>query len=178
MGTQISGWDRGAFVHGLRDALAPLEHLLQPGDAFDYDRFRFFAAQGLNGGNEVLAIVPLTPESPSELARYDIGNTIFWAQAAPLPLAAFLPLDNTDCFSVFANGMPYLMRCLDWDRTEFVDATGAHVRDASRTFWERGSQKPEWLQFTGGAPETPEGSPHGVNYHAPSCCTTTTNQSG
>ena len=172
----LQGWDRPAFVDSLRACVAVLEPLLREGDAFDYERFRFFSAQDLNGGNETLVIVPLTKESPSERARFDLVGTVPWAQIAPLPLAAFLPLDNTNCFGQVVNGVPYLLRCIDWDRVKFVDQHGAHIRNATTCYWERGSNKPEKLWFTGGAPEDTGSERHGAGYHATGCCTVTTNQ--
>ena len=172
----LHGWDRVAFVNSLRERVAVLEPLLCEGDAFDYERFRFFSAQDLNGGNETAVIVPLTKDSPSERARFDLVGTVPWTQIAPLPFVAFLPLDNTNCFGQVVNGVPYLQRCIDWNRVEFVNEHGDHVRDATSCYWERGSNKPEKLWFTGGAPESPAGEPHGLGYHAPTCCTVTTNE--
>jgi len=170
------GWDEAEFIEGLKETFAPLEHLLEEGDKFDYERYRFFAAPNLNGGNEYVVFVQLTEDSPSVLVCPEIGETKMWPEIRPLPHVGILALQGTECFADMENGKAYLYRWLDWGECEMVDEHGVRARMATEAYWKRGGNDPEWLLFTGMGRTDKE--PHGASMHMFSCSVVTTNQTG
>jgi len=170
------GWNEAEFIQGLKDTFKPVEHLLADGDQFDYDRYRFFAAPNLNGGNEYVVFIQLTEDSPSVQMCDEIGETKTWPEIAPLPHLGMLSLDGTECFSNVENGKPYLYRWLNWGECELVDENGVRARMATEAYWKRGGSDPEKLWFTGMGRSGND--PHGAGVHCIKCSVVTQNQTG
>ena len=150
---EVVGWDHAAFVTYLEGVFKPMLPLLEKtGDTLDFERFRFFSGRDLNGEDETVVIIPLTMDSPSIQLALLTEEEAPLAEIAPLPMAGFLALDPSTCFSTIENGVPYVMRILGYDvQAEVVDAQGNFVRRSSEFSWEnRGNpNEGEWLTFRG-----------------------------
>jgi hypothetical protein len=151
----VPGWDHAAFVRYLEGVFDPMLPLLeQTGDALDFERFRLFSGKALNGADETVVVIPLTPDSPSARLALLSEEEAPLAEIVPLPLIGFLALDPSTCFHTIENGVPYLCRILGYDvQAELVDAEGNFVRSSTEFSWEhRGNPiEGEWFTFKGNA---------------------------
>jgi len=92
----MSLFDRVALIGKARDALADVEALLCPGDAFDYEEVAIFSSV-INGAQEHLVFVPLTQASASFRTQMTLGSATSWEDVDTLPLYGLYMMSPTDC---------------------------------------------------------------------------------
>jgi len=168
MATEAVGWNRSQFVEFIRQKLQPLEHLLKPGDRFDYENLSFGSVI-LNGTAEEAVTVFLTEDSPSIVKSKAIGDEYTWLQLAPLPLYGFYVFPPVEAFHDLDAHTPYLARALGWGEAEYVDADGNFVRSIRIT----------WARPTGAYAHVklmPHDAISNWEVHGTNSATTTTNQ--
>ena len=158
-----SFFDRAAFIAQVRSAFAPLEALLPEGDEFDYEKTAFFSGV-LNGTDEHLIVVLLTSDSVSVENARALRSTLTWDEVGKLPLFAIMVLPPTDCIRDVDYNTPYLVRSINWDLAEAVDAQGRFVRDVE-TWWEPEITQGVWFKFSGN-----------IKVHLETCTTASMNQ--
>jgi len=156
-------FDRAAFIQKVRETFASLEPLLPEGDAFNYDETMIFSGV-INGSQEHVVSVPITKDSPSYGTAMHLGERDSWAQVGKLSLFGFYMMAPTDCIHTLQPDTPYLVRAVEWDKAEVVDAQGEMPRHFT-TWWHRGKPKPGYYRFSG-------------NYeiHLETCTTASSNQ--
>ena len=117
----MSLFDRAAFIDKVRTAFETVEHLLETGDAFDYDEVAIFSGV-VNGSQEHVVILPLTQASVSWHTQKTLGDHTSWDDISKLPLFGFYMLSPTDCIHTLKLDTPYLVRAVSWERAEVVNA--------------------------------------------------------
>jgi hypothetical protein len=147
-------FDRQGLIDRVKVRCAPIDILLDEttGDKLDYENLRFFTGTNLNGADESVVSVLLTPDSPSAKAAMKTEEQAPLADLAPLPICVLLPLAPCNCFRSLENGVPYLYRILNYEQAELVNAAGEFVRYSTSFSWtERGAAnpEPEWHKYLG-----------------------------
>lgn len=164
-----SVFDRQGLIDRVKERCEPMDRLLEEtGDVLDYDNLRFFTGTSLNGADETVVSVFLTPDSPSAKAAMKTEEQAPLADLVPLPICVLLPLAPCTCFNILENGIPYLYRIISYQQAELVNAAGEFIRHSTTFSWEdRGSAnpKPEWHKYLGN-----------YIFHFLSCATISTNQ--
>ena len=156
-------FDRDAFLARVRAAFRPLEALLPEGDEFDYEHAALFSGF-LNGTDEHVVIVLLKEDSVSVERAEELGYTLQWEDVGRLPLFAVMVLPPTDCIRDVEYNVPYLVRGVDWDTAEVVDARGRVARTVE-TWWARGADEGVYFRFSGN-----------MKIHLQTCTTVSMNQ--
>jgi len=140
-------FDRAAFIEKVRRVFEPLEDLLGGGNTFDYEEAMIFSGV-INESQEHIVSVPLTSTSASLNTAKHLGEHDSWVQAGKLPLFAFCMLPPTDCIHTLEPDVPYLVRGVEWEKAEVVDAEGKVARHF--TTWRHwGKPKPAYHKFSG-----------------------------
>jgi hypothetical protein len=167
--TAGSVFDRQELINRVKERCAPIDGLLEAtSDVLDYDNLRLFTGTDLNGADETVVSVFLTPDSPSAQAAMKTEAQAPLADLVPLPICVLLPLAPCNCFHSLENGIPYLYRILSYEQAELVNAAGEFVRHSTSFSWKaRGAANPdpEWHKYLGN-----------YVFHFLSCVTITTNQ--
>ena len=110
-------------------------------------------------------MVLLTSDSASYENARRLREDLTWEEVGALPLFAIIVLPPTDCIRDVEYNVPYLVRSLDWDEAEAVDAGGRFVRDVE-TWWEPEITQGTWFKFSGN-----------IKVHIETCTTASMNQS-
>jgi len=163
-------FDRQALIARVKARCASIDALLNEttGDRLDYENLRLSSGTSLNGADETVVSVFLTPDSPSAVAAMKTEQQAPLADLVPLPICVLLPLAPCDCLHSLENGTPYLYRILSYEQAELVNAAGELVRYSTAFSWQnRGAinPEPEWHKYLGN-----------YIFHFQSCVTITTNQ--
>ncbi len=164
----IPGWNRSELIQFIRDEMTPLEHLLKPGDVFDYDHL-IFGSCYLNDTWEEVVCVPLTNESTSYKEAIALGDQYLWSEVAPLMLYGFYVLPPVEAFHSFEANTPYLARASGWGEAEYVDQNGAFVRTLQIT-WARPTGSYAYVTMM------PHGGMSNIVFHMTTSGCATTNQ--
>ena len=173
---------REEIVAAVRAAIEPLEAcpLLRPEDRIDYAR-TFYLSCVLNpgwegkSGDENVAIVPLSKESPSwklleqagQLYQQGRGDEFPWEDHPQgIPHFALYVWEPNESIS-FPNALPMLCMLTGWDSGHDVDADGKLVKECTNVSWAR-TKEPEYAIAKGS----------NVSMHFFTCAIVTHNQGG
>jgi len=164
----MPGWNRAELVAFIQDEMSPLEHLLKPGDVFDYEHL-IFGSCYLNDTWEEAVCVPLTNESTSYQQAIALGDSYLWPDVAPLVLYGFYVLPPVEAFHSLEAHTPYLALASGWGDAEYVDQDGAFVRSLHIT-WSRPTGTYAWIKMM------PHGGMSNWAFHITTSGIATTNQ--